>query len=148
MATISGRMHNVREPRGWHGSYSKGNSQISLCMENQKASPAQVVSVTMFSPAWVTQAQLTSAVCISRPDANDFVSQNAVPTGRGVRCVTRLPAVRHPLPGRRGRVSAVTWLLCPLPLCALAPAPAVLSASGPFHPKDKFPPSLVLSSSS
>lgn len=73
-----------------------------------------------------TGAVDVSLVCISRPDANDFVSQNAVPTGRGVRCVTRLPAVRHPLPGRRGRVSAVTWLLCPLPLCALAPAPAVL----------------------
>lgn len=46
-----------------------------------------------------------SLVCISRPDANDFISQNAVTTGRGVsrRCVRRLPAVRHPLPGRRGR---------------------------------------------
>ena len=33
-------MH-VREPRGCAGSYSKGNSQISLCTENQRASPAQ-----------------------------------------------------------------------------------------------------------
>lgn len=31
-----------------------------------------------------TRAVDISFVCISRPDANDFISQNAVPTGRGV----------------------------------------------------------------
>lgn len=69
-----------------------------------------------------------SLVCISRPDANDFVSQNAVPKERGVRSVTLVThsCSQASSPGRRGRVSAVTWLLCPSPICALAPAPAVL----------------------
>ena len=88
-----------------------------------------------------TRAVDISLVCVSRPDANDFVSQNAVPTGRGVRWVRRLRAVRHPLPGMRGKFSVVTRLLwqegtCPLPLCIPAPATTILCPS-PFHPKKK-----------
>lgn len=45
-----------------------------------------------------TRAVNVSLVCIPRPDANDFVSQNAVQKGRGVRrrLVRRLRALRHP----------------------------------------------------
>lgn len=45
-----------------------------------------------------TRAVNVSLVCIPRPDANDFVSQNAVQKGRDVRrrLVRRLRVLRHP----------------------------------------------------
>ena len=82
-----------------------------------------------------TGAVDVSLVCISRPDANDFVSQNAVPTGRGVRCVTRLPAVRHPLPGGDEESVQSRGSSVPLraPFSVYLPQLLLFSASGPFH---------------
>ena len=91
-----------------------------------------------------TGAVDVSLVCISRPDANDFVSQNAVPTGRGVRCGTRLPAVRHPLREERKSQCGHVAPLSPPPLCT-CPSSCCSLPRAPFTPKDKFPPSLVLS---
>lgn len=85
-----------------------------------------------------TGAVDVSLVCISRPDANDFVSQNAVPTGRGVRCGTRLPAVRHPLREERKSQCGHVAPLSPPPSVHL-PQLLLFSALGAFHPKRQVP---------
>lgn len=88
-----------------------------------------------------------SLVCIPRPDANDFISQNAVPTGRDVRRLCKKAScswASSPRDKRERGISPNSVLSCdssdmqasvPSP-STLAPAVTVLCPS-PFHPKKK-----------
>ena len=99
----------------------------------------------MFRPAWVTQAQLTSALSAFRGQMPMTSSPRMLFQQEEVWGVGQGFLQSGILSGRRGRVSAVTWLLCPLPPLCTCPSFCCSLPWAPFTPKDKFPPSLVLS---
>ena len=126
VATISGGMH-VREPRGCAGSYSKRNSQISLCTENQRASPAQSRLPWRCSGLRGSHRRSWRQPCLHFAARCQWLRLPECCSNRK-RCEVwdKASCSQASSPGGeeesvRSRGSSV-----PSPLCALAPAPAVL----------------------